>query len=427
MKARRSKKKALILVVAALFAFSVPLQALAAEEDKDALSPPETVKKEYRYQDGQEPPAIEESLVDNEGNRYRLVSVDGPVTDGSYWRPTQFYTHRIEMEVPLEGINSLADYFPSSIYIEDGIFVGNIGLVVDPYDEVSVYESITGQVDKDYTITDLPDNDVVRLPLQMDFEIRSDATPEATCTATLNLLSVQYEVAGTNSLGLPNNYTAYLTYRGQESWLELHHYQVTAYYAGEIASIINQYIATGHYELEPPAALPVAPAPAPAPAPTPIPSVSPALSPLEIPVATPTSMTPLYASTTLVTILAFGWLLLWLLFFRKNVLLVRMMDGSREVLLRKHVNVTAGEAAFEIPDTVNLYDRAQYVIELKPRLASQQGELIVTWRKGIVAREELKAVIQIDMNSIVFGAVTGAIIEGAPGLVALLETGGYDA
>ena len=374
-------------------------------ETKTPSIAPESLEREYRFQDGQELPKIEETIVDEEGNRYRLVSSERPAADGSYDRPIQYYSWQDTKDIPLDGIDSLDWYFASNVYIEDGPFIGNIPLAASPYDVTYIYESFIGQVDRYYTIEGLPDNDAIRLPSQMDFTVSSDASQGATQIATLNLLSVDYEITGTNTLGLPNNYSAHLTYRGQETWLELHHYTVTAYYEGYVESNVGQYVIKSHYEL--------IPEPVPVTAPTiPVVSVSPTAK-QELTLVQMPNVSLSFGMATTVVVLVLAWLLLWLLLFRKNAKLVRLMGNDRRTLLRKHINVTAGEASLMVPDKVNLYDRAQYTVELKPRLANQQGELFVVWRGRIVAREELNPSIQIDMDSVVVDAVIGVVSETA--------------
>ena len=401
----RAKRGGLFFVIAILISTGIPIQQVVAAEPSAAPVAPERIEREYRYQSGQTLPEIEETIVDEQGNTYRLISSDGPITDSSYTPPSRYYTWQVANEIPLDGIDRLSAYFPPTVYVEDESFVGTIGLVANPYSITNIYESFSRQVDRYHTIENLPDNDASKLPLQMEFQVSSDVSYGATQTATLNLLSVEFEITGTSFLGLPNNYTAYLTYRGQESWLELHHYSVVASYAGSLTSTIEQYVIISRYELV------VEPA---------ITLVTPTIS------APPLSMEAeseqlidlslAYAAAGIIVVLALAWLLLWGLFLRKNAKLVRSTEDKQEVLVRKHVSITAGEVVFKVPDEVDLYDHAQYVVELKPRLANQQGELLVSWRDLIVARGELKTSTPIDMDSIVIDGVISVMSEAMPPL-----------
>ena len=399
---------AIAVTTTTLLVFGVLPSTAVAEEARASSNAPQTIEREYRYQDGQELPVIEELITDESGNSYRLVSFDAPIADPTYARPTQSYTRQYTTNIPKDDINNLGYYFAESFYIEDGPFVGNIPPAANPYYIIAIYESFTGQVDRYHTIENLPDNDAIRIPRQMDFTVSSSAGPEATQTATLDLLFIEYEITGTNALGLPNNYTAHLTYRGQESWLELLGYNITAYYEGTIDSNVEQYVIISRYEL---VVEPVVIAP------SVLPANTVTLPALDTALAQAVNPNLAFTVAAIVVVFVFVWLLVWFLLLRRNACLVRMADGNREVLLRRHISVAEGEATFEVLDKIDLYDGAQYAVELKPRLAAQQGELLVTWRNRIVAREGLKTSIQIDMSNIVVDAVIGVISE-APALMA---------
>jgi len=407
---KRISRIAVTITIAVLLLIGVLPSVAVAEEINASSSAPQTIGREYRYQDGHELPVIEELITDESGNSYRLVSFDAPIEDPSYTRPTQSYTRQYTTDIPKDDIDNLGYYFAESFYIEDGPFIGNIPPSANPYYIIGIYEIFTGQVDRYHTIENLPDNDAIRIPIKMDFTVSSSEGPEATQTATLDLLSIEYEITGTNTLGLPNNYTAYLTYRGQESWLELLGYNVTAYYAGTIESNVEQYVIRCQYELivdtvvVTPPALPVNTITIPA---------------LDTALAQVGSPNLAFTVAAIVIVLVFAWLLVWFLLLRRNACLVRLADGNREVLQRRHIAVTDGEATFEVLDKIDLHDGAQYAVELKPRLAAQQGELLVTWRNRIVAREGLKATIQIDMRNIVVDSVIGVISEAPAFMVGL--------
>ena len=398
----RKKLYSILFTTVAIITLLVPLQttAVAAEASTD---PPRTIEVRHYFKDGEALPTIDKTIKDDAGNTYRLVSSTDPVLDESYSRPTQFYSYLITKDIPIDGIGRLDSYFSPDIFVEDGPFIGNIN--VASYDTTSVYEAFSGQVDRYLTIDGLPDNDVVRLPEYWDFEVSSSAAYGATQIKTLRLVSVEYVVTGANSLGLPTSYTAHLGYRGEESWLELHHYVVSAYYEGNIASSVGQYVVKSSYELV------VEPVPVPAPnsvltsTSIPAPILDPA-PPLTDPVI---SINLALGLAAIVVVLALAWLLVWLLIFRKNAWLFRKANGNKEALLKRHINVTSNEATFEIPDDVNLHDQAQYSIVLRPLLANQQGELLVVWHDKIITKSELKTEIFIEMDNMIKEASKEAV------------------
>jgi len=400
------------IAVITLCCLAFPPQATAAE--KPPAEPPQKIQKEYRYTDTQAPPTIKKTFNDKSGNTYELISSDAPVIDPAFTPPSQHYNHQITKEIPLEGINALGTYFPATVPIQDGYYVGAISLAADGYAVTNVYESLTGQVDRSYVIQNLPDNDASRLPAQMAFEVSSDASVGATTTATLNLLDVQYEVAGTNALGLPNNYTAYLVFRGQESWLAPHHYVVTAFYAGTIASNQAQYLITSHYQLVP------EPVAEPYPSIT-LPAAYPALAP--IPAGEASNPYIAYVATAVIVVFALALLLVWLIFFRRNIKLVRITAENTQVLLRKHLLLKDGQATLEVPDAIELFDHAHYLVQLKASLANKTGVLVIAWRNQVLAKEALRETIQIDMDSLVTNAVVQAIEKGVVKIPGMQTTG----
>jgi hypothetical protein len=380
--------------------------AVAEEAVSKGASEPLTV--EYRYLANATPPEPEETITAEDGTPYRLVSLSEPIIDPSYVPPTRSYERQVTKKVPREGIDTLDDYFSARLSIEDGEYGGFIGRIADSYEVETVYESWSGQVDCSHEIEGLPDNDVVRLPTTMDFEVSSDAAPDATQTKTLTLLDVRYEVTGTNGLGLPNSYKAYLTYRGEESWLEVHHYIVTASYRGTVPSSVPRYLVTATYE--PQSAPTVEPPPASVEQPRLLPEP-------EVPLASPAAL-PLWAIlAAALAVLVLGWLLVWTLLFRKNAELVKEADDRREVLVRRRVRVVDGLASFEVPDEIELYDGARYSVELKPRLASQEGEMCVCWRERVIAREALGPSIALDLVGVENASVLGIVAEEALGIL----------
>ena len=376
-----------------LLASASEQQAFALQGEGGLTVAPERITREARYFAGQDSPEPEALVVDDQGNNYRLVSSDVPIPDADYRSPSNFYSRHITRDIPPDGIDNLGDYFPRQVYVADGQFAGNISLAQDPYDRSEVLESFTGQVDCSYSLENLPDNDVARLPREMDFEVRSDAGQGATEIKTLTLLDVRYEQTGTNTLGLPTSYSAHMTFRGSESWLQLHHYIVTAYYAGYIQSSVGQYVVVSHYELE---KVPQSPTALPA---EPVPAVPATTEPSVQPQSQLPNLVLAWAVAAVVVILAVAWLLVWLLFWRKNAALVQYTDGKSKTLLRRQLSVTAGETAFKIPSGIELYGSSKYSIELKPRLANQQGMLVVMWRDSIITRTELGASIEVTLAS----------------------------
>lgn len=222
--------------------------AIAAEDPSTPRENPDgslTIVKEYPSTDTA--PSLPETITQG-GLDYTLDTTQTALAEG-FVPPRQAYVRNAFSEVPLSGINNLGAYFPATYPIDDGVYKGEISLdPITPFTVVERYEVYRVQVDKTTEFYDLPDNDVSRLPVYQTFTVSSSVYPGATTTATLQIVDVTYTVVGTDHLGLPNNYTAFATYRGQEEYAQLHHYDVTANYSGELLSSEEQLALTGLYQ-----------------------------------------------------------------------------------------------------------------------------------------------------------------------------------
>ncbi|MDR3136996.1 MAG: hypothetical protein LBU07_06295 [Coriobacteriales bacterium] len=135
--------------------------------------------------------------------------------------------------VPLDGLTSLNQYFPERVPIADGTFEGTIGLDPHkPYTLYERYEAIRDQVDRVVIIEGLPDNNAQRIARYREFDVRSASAPDATERVVLECAFLDFRATEFDHLGLPSSYTATVTYRGQEEFLVLDHYEVEAHYVG---------------------------------------------------------------------------------------------------------------------------------------------------------------------------------------------------
>ena len=358
-------------------------------------------------------PSVLPVAINQGGQRYVLDNTE-TTEDSSGERHQQEITETVFSQVPLEGINSLSDYFPATVYINEDSYQGEIGLnPAAPYTVVNRYEAFSRQVDRVVSFPNLPDNDVSRLPAQQDFVVSSAASPGATQWRTLTYTDVQYSIVGTDHLGLPNNYTAVVTYRGQEEYLELAFYDVTANYSGALEQSSAVLILTGTYLLEPLAA-PVPPAPV-----TMIQENIPAL---------PESGIPLFplaiAGTTTVVILA---LPLLYFFFLANARFIRVIevegkrksaasdnkkkDKTKIICRRRLVLGGDGVATLKIPSDVDILDGALYCLIIKPRLAEREGTVEMVWQNKIMAAMPLDRQIEINFKQLYIASAEAALIE----------------
>jgi len=231
-----------------MVALSLIATPMAYADETTTINDDGTLTLSITYLSTQVAPTLPSTL--EEGKQSYILESSSRSVDPLYIPSKREYTRQTHSQVPAHDHGNWSAYLPSSYAIDDGEYQGSLDL--DPTNPYTVYEATQSylvQVDKQKTITELPDNDVTRLPTHQSFDVVSDTTPGATMAATLKILDVTYEVAGRDSLGYPNNYTAHVTYRGQEGLHEVAYYDVVANYAGEIVSSIGQMVITGVYAL----------------------------------------------------------------------------------------------------------------------------------------------------------------------------------
>jgi hypothetical protein len=233
----------------------------------------DVLSAEYQYGVGEDAPEIK-ATVQYEGAEWALDEVLPVQADDGYERPTRRFSDSRTLLVNPDEIDTVAARFPGAIALDSGDYHGLLTRT-GALDVVRIDESMTRQVDREEVFEGLPDNDVIRIPATLEFEVSSDDAQDAVKKTTLERLDVVWEIKGTNALGLPDDYTAYVTYRGEESYRELHHYEVTAHYSGDIPEGIERFIVSARYkrvEPTPPVLLVPQPEPLAATATQPVPS-----------------------------------------------------------------------------------------------------------------------------------------------------------
>ena len=248
--------KGVLCALATVLALGVAMPAYAMSKDEDGDKDKVVITYHLDPYETSPTPA---GKITKDKVTYELDKVTEPVYDPSYVPATQSYSGETALDVWPSDIGRIEQILDGSYRISDGEFTGDIPRI--DYAIANSYERFSRQVDRYYVMEGLPDNDVVRLPESMDFIVSSDAFEGATTTATLYLNDVTYEVIGTNNLGLPNNYRATLMFSGQERYVVLHHYRVTAYYEGVLTSSLTGTVFTATYKAE--KAKPISPTPAP--------------------------------------------------------------------------------------------------------------------------------------------------------------------
>ncbi|MCL2437676.1 MAG: hypothetical protein FWE48_03230 [Coriobacteriia bacterium] len=89
------------------------------------------------------------------------------------------------------------------------------------------------RVDKVIEFDNLPTNDVAQLPLKRNFTLRSDKEMGLKAEVSLHAAEWRWETQDYDVFHLPNAYKAFVTYRGEEHWLDYSVLRVKAFYAGQ--------------------------------------------------------------------------------------------------------------------------------------------------------------------------------------------------
>ena len=193
----------LILLLTIMAAIAMVPSCGYAEDEKT------TFQQEYTYKEGETPNIHEE--ISQFGQVFKLVSVTEPVATGSL--PSErSYTYKVSVYYTPDQLSQVP---------------GNVKLT-------PIYGTGKRQVDRKEMIRNLSDNDVDRLPRLKIYSDTSGCGPGADVRGQLALAEVRYEPRGWDEDGIPNNYTAFVVYRGEETYLALTHYEAVRTYTDTI-------------------------------------------------------------------------------------------------------------------------------------------------------------------------------------------------
>lgn len=330
--------------------------ALGAEDDTSAPATGDTLTVRQTYLEGADAPVLPVAITQG-GQKYVRAGEVTMSTDTDYVRPLEHFTATRFAEVPPEDRENLFAYFPPRVAIDEGDFAGEIALdASQPFLVTERYEEFSGQVDRTIVFEGLADNNVDRIPPAQDFSVRSAEAPDATQIKTLKVVHVDIVPVAIDSLGLPSAYSATVTYRGQEEYLVLHHYDVVANYAGDIVSSKEQFVQEVTY-------LPVYET-------APFVSLSEPTMPLAGPLAQAT-----------VTILAAGALVVVVYFFvvylRAFKIGSRTEDGHYKIIRRVALKRTKDTYSVHIPADIVLSYDSGIVGVLPARYQYQKRNIVV--------------------------------------------------
>ncbi len=114
-------------------------------------------------------------------------------------------------------------------------------LIRDELEEQDLYETRIQQIDHRVIYENLPDNDVYRIPEQIEFFAETEDVVPVYGAGTIVLMrsDVTYEITGIDEYGLPNSYRATCYYRGIGEYRTLVGYSISATYRGMVKPLVD--------------------------------------------------------------------------------------------------------------------------------------------------------------------------------------------
>jgi len=206
-----NKKVATLLLLATFTAIIIafPASSFAASTPTGAAREKTTITQEFSYKEGEKPNINEE--ITQFGQVFTLVSVSEPAASKTLPK-SRSYTYQV-----------------SSSYTPEQLSQAPKKVTLTP-----VYGTGKRQVDREDKIENLPDNDVERLSLTRYYTDTEGHGPGVEVKGELVLAEVKYEPKGWDEDGIPNNYTAHVVYRGEETYTALLYYEAVTTYTDTV-------------------------------------------------------------------------------------------------------------------------------------------------------------------------------------------------
>ena len=212
------RRLVLLILLSIMAAIAMAPSGAFAESEKT------TFQQEFTYGEGETPNIPQE--ISQFGQVFTLVSVTEPVATSSLPK-SRSYTYRV-----------------SAGYTPEQLSQAPVNARLTP-----IYGLGKRQVDRRETIRELPDNDVDRLQKRKAYKDTNGRGPGAGSRGELTLAEVRYEPMGWDEYGLPDNYTAHVVYRGEESYRKLLYYEAVSTYTDTVAEEgVSAYTVVATYE-----------------------------------------------------------------------------------------------------------------------------------------------------------------------------------
>ena len=206
------------VVAASLLGLSTPSRAEATS------APSLTQARTVTWLSTDEQPDFAEAF-EQDGLTYSLVGTEIMQLEAQFGTvPAQR-----SVTVPCEpaDLDAARSSFAPSLDVDEDGYAGSIPLVQVTY--APVYAQRSWEVNELRDFAGLPSNDVVQIAAELAFN-----NPETENNLVLRLASLSWSIDARDANGLPSSYTAHALYRGADTASTLDHYDVTAFYEGDV-------------------------------------------------------------------------------------------------------------------------------------------------------------------------------------------------
>ena len=229
-----------VVAVATAAVVAVSLLGLSTPSRAEATSAPAvTQTRIVTWLSTDEQPGFAEAF-EQDGLTYSLVGTEIEQLE------SQFGTVPAQRSVivPCEpaDLDAARNSFAQALDVDQDGYAGSIPLV--QVAAAPVYAQRSWEVNELRDFVGLPSNDAIQIAAELAFN-----NPETENDLVLRLASLSWSIDALDANGLPSSYTAHALYRGADTASALDHYDVTAFYEGDVQAIepVITYRATLSY------------------------------------------------------------------------------------------------------------------------------------------------------------------------------------
>ena len=229
-----------VVAVATAAAVAVSLLGLSTPSRAEATSAPVvTQTRTVTWLSTDEQPEFVEEF-DQDGLMFSLVGMEIEQLESQFGTvPAQ---RSVTVSCEPADLDAARNSFAQALDVDQDGYAGSIPLV--QVAAAPVYAQRSWEVNELRDFVGLPSNDAIQIAAELAF-----SNPETENNLVLRLASLSWSIDARDANGLPSSYTAHALYRGADTASTLDHYDVTAFYEGDVQAIepVITYQATLSY------------------------------------------------------------------------------------------------------------------------------------------------------------------------------------